>query len=115
MRNHRRFTTSFLAAVALVASAACTKADDRLTKAVQDRLASDQIVHGYHFDVKTEQRVVSLSGTVETSVAKDQALTLAKTTPGVLEVRDHVAIRDNAGTASWLKKSNGTIGTAGHR
>ena len=115
MRNHARLTTTLLAAVVLVASAACTKTDDRLTKAVQDRLASNQIVRGYHIDVTTDQRVVSLAGTVETSVAKDEALTLAKTTPGVLEVRDHVAVRDNAGTASWLKKSNGAIGTAGHR
>lgn len=115
MRTHGRLTATLFAALALVASAACTKTDDRVTKAVQDRLASDPIVRGYHLDVKTDQRVVSLSGTVETSVAKDQALTLAKSTPGVAEVRDHVAVRDNAGTASWLKKSNGTIGTSGHR
>ena len=86
-----------------------------MTKAVQDRLASDQIVRGYHIDVHTDQRVVSLSGTVSTSVAKDQALTLAKATPGVVEIRDHIAIRDNEGTKAWLKKSNGAIGTAGHR
>lgn len=115
MRNHGRLTNLLLAAVALVTCAACTKTDDRLTKTVQERLAADQIVRGYHIDVKSEQRVVSLSGTVETTVAKEQALTLAKSTPGVVEVRDHVAVRDNAGTASWLKKSNGAIGTAGHR
>jgi hypothetical protein len=113
MRNHARLTALVFAAFALVASAACTKTDDKLTKAVEDRLAADQIVRGYHLDVNTDQRVVSLSGTVETSVAKDQALELARGTTGVVEVRDHIAVRDNEGTKAWLRKSNGAIGTSG--
>src|SRR6188508_3432708 len=60
MRN----LTGVIAVLALVASAACTKPDERLTKAVQDRLASDQIVRAYHLDVNTDQKVVSISGTV---------------------------------------------------
>jgi hypothetical protein len=110
-----RSYTAILATLAFLATAACTKADDRITRTVQSRLAADPIVHGYHLEVNTDQKVVSLSGTVETSVAKDQALTLAKTAPNVAEVRDHIAIRDNEGTKAWLKKSNGAIGTAGHR
>jgi hypothetical protein len=111
MRN----LAGFIAVLALLASAACTKPDDRQTKAVQDRLASDQIVRGYHLDVKTDQKVVSLSGTVDTSVAKDQALAIARGTTGVVDVRDHIAVRANEGTKGWLNKSNGAIGTSGHR
>ena len=110
MRNLPRL----IAVLALVAGSACTKTDDRLTKTVQGRLASDAIVRSYHLDVTTDQRVVSLSGTVETSAAKDQALAIARGTSGVADVRDHVAVRANEATKSWLKKSDGAIGTAGH-
>ena len=111
MRN----LAAVMAVLVLLVSTSCTKPDDRLTRAVQDRLASDQIVRGYHLDVKTEQKVVSLSGTVDTSVAKEQALSIARATTGVVEVRDHVAVRDNEGTRGWLKKSDGAIGTAGRQ
>jgi osmotically-inducible protein OsmY len=114
-RGIMRNLTGVIAVLALVASAACTKPDERLTKAVQDRLASDQIVRGYHLDVKTDQKVVSVSGTVDTTVAKEQALSIAKATTGVVEVRDHIAVRDNEGTKGWLNKSNGAIGTSGRQ
>jgi len=115
LREVMRNLAEVIAVLALVASAACTKPDERLTKAVQDRFASDQIVRGYHLDVTTDQKVVSVSGTVDTSVAKDQALSIVKGTPGVAEVRDHIAVRDNEGTKSWLNKSNGAIGTSGRQ
>ena len=108
-----RAYTAVLISLTLAAATACTKADDRITKTVQERLGADPIVHGYHLDVKTDQKVVSLSGTVDTSVAKEQALEIAKGTSGVIDVRDHIAVRENAATNSWLKKSNGAIGTAG--
>jgi len=110
-----RTYAGIVAVLACLASAGCAATDDTLTKAVQDRLASDQIVRGYHLDVKTEQKVVSVSGSVDTSVAKDQALAIARGTSGVAEVRDHIAVRDNEGTKGWLSKSNGTIGTSGRR
>ena len=111
MRTH----AVVIAALALLATVGCTKTDDKLTKAVEDRLASDQIVRGYHLDVKTEQKVVSLSGTVDTSVAKDQALSIARGTSGVADVRDHIAVRDNEAARNWLKKSTGAIGTSGRQ
>lgn len=110
-----RAYTAVLISLALAATSACTKADDRITTSIRERLSADPIVHGYRLDVKTDQKVVSLSGTVDTSVAKEQALAIAKGTSGVIEVRDHIAVRGNAATAGWLKKSNGAIGTAGRR
>ena len=79
------------------------------------RFAADPIVKSYHLDVSSEQKVVSVKGTVDTSVAKDQALTLARTTTGVVDVQDHVAVRDNEGTRGWLNRSSGAIGTSGIR
>jgi hypothetical protein len=104
------------AALALVATAACTQTDADVTKAVQDRLASDLIVKSYHLDVSTEQKVVSIKGSVNTSAAKDQALQIARGTTGVVDVQDHIAVRDNEGTKGWLNRwSSGAIGTGGKR
>ncbi|HXD15648.1 MAG TPA: BON domain-containing protein [Vicinamibacterales bacterium] len=110
-----RIQAGLITALAFVGFAGCTTTDDKLTKEIEGRLASDQIVHGYHLDVKTEQKVVSLSGTVETSVAKDQALAVARGTSGVVDVRDHIAVRANEATKSWLKKSTDAVGTSGRR
>ena len=103
------------ATLALAVTAACTQTDADLAKAVQDRLAFDAIVRSYHLDVSSEKKVVSISGTVDTSVAKDQALQIARGTTGVVDIRDHIAVRDNEGTRSWLNRSSGAIGTAGKR
>jgi osmotically-inducible protein OsmY len=103
------------AMLALVVTVACTQTDADLAKAVQDRFASDPIVRSYHLDVSSEKKVVSIKGTVDTSVAKDQALQIARATTGVLDVQDHVAVRDNEGTRSWLNRSSGAIGTSGIR
>ena len=103
------------ATLALVATAACTPSDADLAKGVQDRFASDPIVKSYHLDVSSEQKVVSIAGTVDTSAAKDQALQIARGTTGVVDVRDHIAVRDNEGTRGWLNRSSGAIGTRGTR
>ena len=101
--------------LALVVTAACTQTDADLAKVVQDRFASDPIVRSYHLDVSSEKKVVSIKGTVDTSVAKDQALQIARGTTGVVDVQDHIAVRDNEGTRSWLNRSSGAIGTSGIR
>ena len=103
------------ATLALVATAACTQSDADLAKGVQDRFASDPIVKSYHLDVSSEEKVVSIAGTVNTSAAKDQALQIARGTAGVADVRDHIAVRDNEGTRGWLNRSSGAIGTSGTR
>jgi len=103
------------AMLAFVATAACTQTDADLAKDVQDRLTSDPIVKSYHLDVSSERKVVSIAGTVNTSAAKDQALQIARGTAGVVDVRDHVAVRDNEGTRGWLNRSSGAIGTRGTR
>jgi osmotically-inducible protein OsmY len=103
------------ATLALVVTAACTQTDADLAKAVQDRFAFDPIVRSYHLDVSSEKKVVSIKGTVDTSVAKDQALQIARGTTGVVDVQDHLAVRDNEGTRSWLNRSSGAIGTSGIR
>ncbi|MGH9347947.1 MAG: BON domain-containing protein [Vicinamibacterales bacterium] len=89
-------------AVLLCASAlavACGQSDAGITTAVKSKLAADDMVKAYEIDVDTRDRVVTLTGEVETPVARDQALRLARETDGVRSVVDQLRIGKTAATA----------------
>ena len=78
---------------------ACGQTDAGITTAVKSKLAADDTVKAYEIDVDTSNRVVTLSGEVQTSVAKDQALKLARDTDGVRDVVDKLRVGDTAATS----------------
>jgi len=63
------------------------KQDDIITRHVKDRFAKSATVTAANFDVKTEQGVVSLSGTVRFQVIVLEAAEAARQVPGVKAVR----------------------------
>jgi hyperosmotically inducible periplasmic protein len=63
------------------------KQDDIITRQVKDRFAKSATVTAANFDVKTEQGVVSLSGTVRFQVIVLEAAEAAREVPGVKAVR----------------------------
>lgn len=63
------------------------KQDDFITRHVKDRFAKSATVTSANFDVKTEQGVVSLSGTVRFQVIVLEAAEAAKQVPGVKAVK----------------------------
>jgi hyperosmotically inducible protein len=63
------------------------KQDDIITHQVKDRFAKSATVTAANFDVKTEQGVVSLSGTVRFQVIVLEAAEAAREVPGVKAVR----------------------------
>jgi hyperosmotically inducible protein len=63
------------------------KQDDIITRHVKDRFAQSATVTAASFDVKTEQGVVSLSGTVRFQVIVLEAAEAARQVPGVKAVR----------------------------
>jgi hyperosmotically inducible protein len=63
------------------------KQDDFITRHVKDRFAKSATVTAANFDVKTEQGVVSLSGTVRFQVIVLEAAEAAREVPGVKAVR----------------------------
>jgi len=63
------------------------KQDDILTRYVKDRFAKSATVTAANFDVKTEQGVVSLSGTVRFQVIVLEAAEAARQVPGVKAVK----------------------------
>ena len=63
------------------------KQDDIITRHIKERFAKSATVTAANFDVKTEQGVVSLSGTVRFQVIVLEAVEAAKQVPGVKAVK----------------------------
>jgi osmotically-inducible protein OsmY len=61
-------------------------------------MAADPIVKAYQVDVTTENKVVTLTGDVETTAAKEQAARIARQTDGVRDVIDRLRVNDTAAT-----------------
>jgi hyperosmotically inducible periplasmic protein len=85
---------SIAAALVAVLSAACGQTDAGITTAVKTKLAADDDVKAYQIDVDTNNKVVTLSGTVDTPTAKARAVEIAKATDGVVNVVDNVMVSD---------------------
>lgn len=66
--------------------------DGVITDKVRQRLVSDPEVKGYAVDVDTKDGVVTLSGKVETKIARDKAEKLAKKVSGVKSVINKLVV-----------------------
>ena len=107
--SHR--VAALLSAFALVTTAACSQSDPGITTAVKSKLAADEMVKAYQIDVDTADRVVTLSGTVENTAAREQAVVLARQTDGVRDVVDNITV--NAQTAPTTGNLSDRAGEAG--
>ena len=89
--------TSWIAVIAVALStAACGQTDAGITTAVKGKLAADDQVKAYQIDVDTQRKVVTLTGTVDTAMAKSRAVEIARTTDGVTNVTDHIGVSGTA-------------------
>jgi len=92
MRAH---LNSWAAALALaVTTVACSQSDAGITSAVKTKFAADDTVKASQINVDTSDKVVTLSGTVDTQAAKTRALELARETKGVVRVSDQLTVHD---------------------
>ncbi|HEX5109126.1 MAG TPA: BON domain-containing protein [Vicinamibacterales bacterium] len=93
-----RFVRLFpVAAFAL--TVACGQTDSGITTAVKSKLAADDTVKAYQVDVDTRDHVVTLSGTVDSIVAKEQAVRIARESDGVRDVIDNLQLKETAATS----------------
>ena len=92
----KRITTllGILAAVAF--AIACAQSDAGITTKVKSKFAADDTVKAYQIDVDTKDKVVTLSGNVDSQAAKDQAVAIARATEGVADVVDNITIAGGA-------------------
>ena len=99
MRQFKSVKSLVLALVlALPLVAACGKTvgetidDTTTTTRVKTAMLNDPVVGGLRVDVDTYKGVVTLSGRVKTSAERDQAITIARRTQGVVEVKDALQV-----------------------
>jgi hypothetical protein len=68
-------------------------------------MAVDDTVRAYQVDVDTRNHVVTLSGHVNTSAAKERAIVLARQTDGVRDVIDRIVVTESAATSGRLDRN----------
>lgn len=83
-----------LAGIAVITAAAlgCSQSDAAITALVKNRLAADESTKASQIDVATAGKVVTLTGNVDSVTAKSKAVELARTTDGVSDVVDKLAL-----------------------
>jgi osmotically-inducible protein OsmY len=86
-----KFVVGLAAALAAL-SIACSETDPGITTAVKTKLAADDVVKAYRIDVDTKDRVVTLTGAVDTSGARERAVQIARATDGVNNVVDNLTV-----------------------
>ena len=91
---------SVVLAIVLIAplTVACGKTvgetidDTTITTRVKTAMLNDPAVGGLRIDVDTFKGVVTLSGRVKSQAERDQAIGLARTISGVVEVKDALQV-----------------------
>lgn len=91
---------------------ACGQSDESITASVKTKFAADPAVKASQIDVTTQDRVVTLKGSVDTLAAKDQALRLTRETGGVRNVVDNLQIRAASTAGAALESAAQTSGAA---
>jgi hyperosmotically inducible protein len=89
---------SWLAPIAAaLLTAACAHTDVGITTKVRAKMAVDDTVRDSKIEVTTENGVVTLIGNIDSAEAKERALSIAKQTKGVVEVRDMIEVKRASG------------------
>src|SRR5687768_3604605 len=84
-------TTAAAVLISLL-NAGCGTNDPGITTAVKSKLAADERTSAMKIDVDTSQRVVTLTGTVQTEAEKAAAEQVAKNTDGVTSVVNNLVV-----------------------
>ena len=90
----RTFAWPFLALALL--SLACAQPDVVLTTKIKSTMAVDSTVKASQIEVTTKDKVVTLTGNLNSQAEKDRALEIARTTSGVKDVVDMLSVRTSA-------------------
>lgn len=85
-------TKLLIGLVLVLASAACAQTDAGITTSVKAQLAADDDVKVFQINVETNNKVVTLSGAVDTARAKSRAVEIARGTDGVANVVDKIQV-----------------------
>ncbi|HEY5616429.1 MAG TPA: BON domain-containing protein [Vicinamibacterales bacterium] len=85
---------------------ACAQTDAGITMNVKSKMAADDTVKAYQLDVDTSNGVVSLSGDVDSPLAKERAIQIARNTDGVRDVVDNITVTESAPTGGLFDRDD---------
>jgi hyperosmotically inducible protein len=87
-----RFKMLIGACAIALASAGCAQSDAGITTAVKGKLVADDLVKARQINVDTKDKVVTLTGQVQTQAEEARALQIARDTKGVRDVIDQINV-----------------------
>ena len=70
--------------------------DSTITTKIKGKYAADSVVSVFNIGVRTYEGTVTLTGTVGSYIARDQAALLAKETSGVVAVNNQIIVEDQS-------------------
>ena len=70
--------------------------DSAITTKIKGKYVADSVVSVFNIGVRTWEGTVTLSGTVGSYIARDQAESIAKGTGGVKAVNNHIVVEDRS-------------------
>ena len=94
MHNRRIAFLGVLAMAAAAIAVGCGPTDTGISTKVKTNLSGDETVKTAQIEVGVQKKVVTLSGTVDSSAVKEQAVVVARRTDGVAEVVDKITVRE---------------------
>jgi hyperosmotically inducible protein len=102
----------FAALVGVAAlTVACAQTDAGITTNVKSKIAVDDTVKAYQVNVDTRNGVVTLTGDVDSPLAKERAAQIARNTDGVREVVDNITVTESAPTGGLYDRGDADRGT----
>ena len=87
-----RFRMLIGACAVALATVGCAQSDAGITTAVKGKLGSDDLVKARQINVDTKDRVVTLTGQVQSQAEESRALQIARNTDGVRDVIDQISV-----------------------
>jgi hyperosmotically inducible periplasmic protein len=91
--KYRLLVAVFSAATLLIG---CGQTDPGITTSVKSKLTTDDLVKARRIDVDTRDKVVTLTGEVNSADERERALQIARDTNGVTNVIDQLNVRPEA-------------------
>jgi osmotically-inducible protein OsmY len=91
------FLALFLMQAVCLAKDPKVMTDDTITDQIRLKLTSDHVVKGGALDVKVENGVATLSGSVDRQAQKDKAAGIAHKVKGVKQVVNNIVVKSQSG------------------
>lgn len=77
-------------------TAGVVASDSAITTKIKGKYTADSVVSVFNVGVRTYEGTVTLTGTVGSYIARDQAALLAKETSGVVAVNNQIVVEDQS-------------------